>query len=57
MAAGHSPMDQFAIKTLVPFEIGGYDLAFTNSSLWMLLAIISAQGRQDAPGLDFHSDL
>lgn len=42
MAAGHSPMDQFAIKTLVPFEIGGYDLAFTNSSLWMLLAITSA---------------
>jgi F0F1-type ATP synthase membrane subunit a len=42
MAAGHSPMDQFAIKTLVPLEIGGYDLSFTNSSLWMLIAIISA---------------
>lgn len=39
MAAGHSPMEQFAIKPLIPIEIGGYDLSFTNASLWMLLAV------------------
>lgn len=39
MAAGHSPMEQFAIKPLIPIEIAGYDLSFTNASLWMLLAV------------------
>ena len=39
MAAGHSPMEQFEIHKLIPLEIGGYDISFTNSSLWMLLAI------------------
>lgn len=39
MAAGHSPMEQFAIKPLIPIEIAGYDLSFTNSSLWMMLAV------------------
>jgi F-type H+-transporting ATPase subunit a len=39
MAAGHSPMEQFAIKPLIPLEIGGVDLSFTNASLWMLLAV------------------
>ncbi|NOT39018.1 MAG: F0F1 ATP synthase subunit A [Alphaproteobacteria bacterium] len=39
MAAGHSPMEQFAIKPLIPIEIGGVDLSFTNASLWMLLAV------------------
>jgi F-type H+-transporting ATPase subunit a len=39
MAAGHSPMEQFEINKLIPIEIGGLDLSFTNSSLWMLLAI------------------
>jgi len=33
------PMEQFAIKTLHPIEVGGYDLSFTNSSLWMLVAL------------------
>jgi F-type H+-transporting ATPase subunit a len=41
MAAGHSPMEQFEIHKLVPIEIGGYDLSFTNSSLWMMLAILT----------------
>ena len=40
MAAGHSPMEQFEIKTLVPIELAGFDVSFTNSSLWMLLAVI-----------------
>jgi F-type H+-transporting ATPase subunit a len=39
MAAGHSPMAQFEIHTLVPLSIGGYDVSFTNSSLWMFLAV------------------
>ncbi len=39
MAAGHSPMEQFEIKALVPLELAGFDVSFTNSSLWMLLAV------------------
>jgi F-type H+-transporting ATPase subunit a len=35
-----SPMEQFEIKTLHPISAGGYDLSFTNSSLWMLVALI-----------------
>ncbi len=39
------PMHQFQIATLIPFEIGGVDLSFTNSSLWMLIgAILSIVG-------------
>ncbi len=41
MAAGHSPMQQFEIQRLIPIEIGGYDLSFTNSSLWMMLAVLA----------------
>lgn len=38
-------MHQFQIATLIPIEIGGVDLSFTNSSLWMLIgAIISIVG-------------
>ena len=38
-------MHQFQIATLIPFEIGGVDLSFTNSSLWMLIgAILSIVG-------------
>lgn len=33
------PMEQFAIKVLQPFKAGGYDLSFTNSSLWMAVAL------------------
>jgi F-type H+-transporting ATPase subunit a len=42
MAAGHSPMAQFEIHKIIPIEIGGYDLSFTNSSLFMVLAVASA---------------
>lgn len=34
-----SPLDQFNIVPLIPLEIGGYDLAFTNSSLFMALGL------------------
>ncbi len=39
MAAGHNPLEQFQIKTLVPLEAGGYNISFTNSSTFMLVAI------------------
>jgi len=38
-------MHQFQIIPLIPLEIGGIDLSFTNSSLWMLIgAVISIVG-------------
>jgi len=33
------PMEQFAIKVIHPIKAGGYDLSFTNSSLWMAIAL------------------
>jgi F-type H+-transporting ATPase subunit a len=35
-------MEQFEINALVPLNIGGFDVSFTNSSLWMLLAVVSS---------------
>ena len=32
------PLHQFVIEPIIDFEIGGIDLSFTNSSLWMLIA-------------------
>jgi len=36
---GHSPLEQFEIHELVPIHVGGLDLSFTNSALWMLVAV------------------
>jgi len=36
----HSPLAQFEIKTLVPLQIGGTDISFTNSSAYMLAALL-----------------
>ncbi|MBM3559577.1 MAG: F0F1 ATP synthase subunit A [Alphaproteobacteria bacterium] len=33
-----SPLEQFTIKPIAPLEIGGVDVSFTNSSLWMMIA-------------------
>src|SRR6185369_12294542 len=41
-AHGHSPMAQFEVHTLIPIHVGGYDLSFTNASLWMVLAVAAA---------------
>ena len=41
VAEGHSPLAQFEIKTLVPIEIAGVDASFTNSSLFMVLTVIT----------------
>lgn len=34
------PLHQFVIEPIIPLEIGGVDLSFTNSSLWMMIAIV-----------------
>lgn len=54
----HSPLEQFVVRPLVPFQIGGVDLSFTQSSLWMLLGVLCAtalmtltmRGRAMIPG-------
>ncbi len=33
-------MEQFNIKPLIPLEIDGYDISFTNSALFMTLAVV-----------------
>lgn len=32
------PLEQFEIKPIVPIDVGGLDLSFTNASLWMVFA-------------------
>ena len=34
-----NPMEQFEIVRLKPLELGAYDVSFTNSSLWMAIAL------------------
>lgn len=36
------PIHQFHINQLIPIEIGGYDLSFTNSSLFMVVTVVLA---------------
>ena len=53
-----SPLEQFSIDPLVPIKIGDFDASFTNSSLWMVIAItvitlfltLSVRHRQIVPG-------
>ncbi len=40
MSEKHSPLAQFEIKTLLPIEIGDADISFTNSSLFMVIALV-----------------
>lgn len=37
-----NPMEQFEIKPLIPLKIGGIDVSFTNSALFMVLAVVAA---------------
>ena len=37
-----SPVEQFELKPLIPIEIGGVDLSFTNSALFMTAAVVLA---------------
>ncbi|MFC4272264.1 F0F1 ATP synthase subunit A [Sneathiella chungangensis] len=58
MAAEHSPLAQFEIKRLIPMDVGGLDVSFTNASLFMVIAIAaitlfltwSMRGRAMVPG-------
>ncbi|MDG2244440.1 MAG: F0F1 ATP synthase subunit A [Rhodospirillaceae bacterium] len=36
----HGPMAQFEIKSLIDLNVGGYDISYTNSALFMTLAVI-----------------
>lgn len=44
MAESHSPLAQFEIKPLIPIRIGEFDLSFTNSALFMVIAVTLATG-------------
>ncbi|CAN5133499.1 F0F1 ATP synthase subunit A [soil metagenome] len=51
------PMHQFTVEPLVPLQIGGFDISFTNSAAWMLAALVVIFGfmamgmkRQLVPG-------
>ncbi len=35
-----NPMEQFTIERIIPLEVAGRDLSFTNSALWMLFAML-----------------
>jgi F-type H+-transporting ATPase subunit a len=39
-----SPLKQFEINTLVPIEVGGVDISFTNSSLLMTITVVIGGG-------------
>ncbi len=39
-----NPIHQFEIQPLVPLTVGGVDLSFTNSSLWMAIAVVLSIG-------------
>jgi F-type H+-transporting ATPase subunit a len=43
-SAEHSPLAQFEIKKLIPIEIGGVDISFTNSALVMTCVAIFITG-------------
>lgn len=56
-AAKIDPMHQFTVEPLLPLHIGGYDISFTNSAAWMLVALVVIYGfmamgmkRQLVPG-------
>lgn len=35
-----NPMEQFVIKPIIPLEVGGVDISFTNSSLFMVISVV-----------------
>src|SRR5690606_32343157 len=38
-AEAHGPLEQFEIKPLIDINVGGIDLSFTNTALWMAIAV------------------
>jgi F-type H+-transporting ATPase subunit a len=39
-----SPLEQFRIHHVLPITVGGVDLSFTNSSIWMAIAVLLVYG-------------
>ena len=37
-----NPMEQFAVRPIVPLHIAGYDVSFTNQSLLMVIVVLAA---------------
>ena len=37
-----NPMEQFVVKPIIPLHIGGVDVSFTNSALFMMLAVAAS---------------
>lgn len=37
-----NPLEQFVIKTIIPIKVGGVDISFTNSALFMVLSVVAA---------------
>ena len=51
------PMHQFTVEPIAPLHVGGFDVSFTNSALWMLITLVIVYGfmamgmkRQLVPG-------
>lgn len=42
--AEHSPLEQFEIDAILPITVGDLDLSFTNSALWMAIAVACVYG-------------
>lgn len=45
----HSPLEQFVIKPIVPLHVAGYDISFSQSAAWMLVAVIAATALMTLP--------
>ena len=43
-AVHEGPMSQFEIRKIIPLELFGYDVSFTNSSLMMIVALVLIAG-------------
>ncbi|MBS4773176.1 MAG: F0F1 ATP synthase subunit A [Proteobacteria bacterium] len=37
-----NPMEQFVVKPIIPLQVGGVDISFTNSALFMMLAVLTS---------------
>ena len=37
-----NPVEQFTIKPLVPIEVANVDVSFTNSALFMTIAVVQS---------------
>ncbi|XBQ16368.1 MAG: F0F1 ATP synthase subunit A [Oceanicaulis sp.] len=44
MADATNPIEQFKIKVIAPFEVGGVDLSFTNSAYFMIVSTVLVAG-------------